>query len=68
MKAVIDCEINAEGELVSVNVVGTDNDKLYSALCRDAVQRAGPFGPFPFEVPDIYRGKNLEIRWTFSFL
>ncbi|MBL7647184.1 MAG: TonB C-terminal domain-containing protein [Candidatus Hydrogenedentes bacterium] len=68
VKAVIDCAINAEGELVSVNVVGTDNDKLYSALCRDAVQRAGPFGPFPFEVPDIYRGKNLEIRWTFSFL
>lgn len=68
VKAVIDCAINAEGELVSVTVVGTDNDKLYSALCRDAVQRAGPFGPFPFEVPDIYRGKNLEIRWTFSFL
>ncbi len=68
VKAVIDCAINAQGELVSVNVVGTDNDKLYSALCRDAVQRAGPFGPFPFEVPDIYQGKNLEIRWTFSFL
>ncbi len=68
VKAVIDCAINAQGELVSVNVVGTDNDKLYSALCRDAVQRAGPFGAFPFEVPDIYQGKNLEIRWTFSFL
>lgn len=68
VKAVIDCAINAQGELVSVNVVGTDQDKLYSALCRDAVQRAGPFGAFPFQVPDIYRGKNLEIRWTFSFL
>ena len=68
VKTVIDCAINAQGELVSVTVVGTDNDKLYSALCRDAVQRAGPFGAFPFEVPDIYRGKNLEIRWTFSFL
>lgn len=68
VKAVIDCAINAKGELVSVTVVGTDNDKLYSALCRDAVQRAGPFGPFTFEVPDIYKGKNLEIRWTFNFL
>jgi outer membrane biosynthesis protein TonB len=68
VQTVIDCAINAQGELVSVNVVGTDNDKLYSALCRDAVQRAGPFGPFPFEVPDIYRGKDLEIRWTFSFM
>ncbi len=68
VKAVIDCAINAQGELVTVNVVGADSDKIYSALCRDAVQRAGPFGPFPFEVPDIYQGKNLEIRWTFSFL
>jgi len=68
VETVIDCSINAQGELVSVTVVGTDKDKLYSALCRDAVQRAGPFGPFPFEVPDIYRGKDLEIRWTFSFM
>lgn len=68
VKAVIDCAISPSGELVSVSVVGTQNDRLYSALCQDAVQRAGPFGPFPFEVPDIYREKNLEIRWTFSFL
>lgn len=68
VKAIIDCAIDPKGNLVSVSVVGTENDKLYSALCRDAVQRAGPFGAFPFEVPDIYQGKNLEIRWTFSFL
>lgn len=68
VKAVIDCAINPQGELVSVTVAGTENDRLYSALCRDAVLRAGPFGPFTFEVPDIYREKNLEIRWTFNFL
>ncbi len=68
VKAVIDCAISPEGNLVSVTVVGTDNDQLYSSLCQDAVKRAGPFGAFPFQVPDIYRDKNLEIRWTFSFL
>ncbi len=68
VKAVIDCAISPSGQLVSVTVVGTHNDHIYSLLCKDAVQRAGPFGPFPFVVPDIYRGKNLEIRWTFSFL
>jgi len=68
VKAVIDCAINPMGELVSVTVASPDGDRIYGALCRDAVQRAGPFGPFPFEVPDIYRGKNLEIRWTFSYL
>lgn len=67
-KAVIDCAINPQGQLVSVSIVGADGDRLYSALCKDAIQRAGPFGPFPFEVPDIYKDKNLEIRWTFNFL
>ncbi len=66
-EAVIDCAISPTGELVSVSVVEANNDRVYSALCREAVQRAGPFGPFPFEVPDIYRDKNLEIRWTFSY-
>lgn len=66
-EAVIDCAISPSGELVSVTVVDANNDRVYSALCREAVQRAGPFGPFPFEVPDIYRDKNLEIRWTFSY-
>lgn len=68
VRAVIDCAINPQGELVSVTVVEPDRDRLYSALCRDAVQRAGPFGPFTFEVPEIYRNQNLEIRWTFNFL
>ena len=67
-KAVIDCAINPQGELVSVSVAGPDGNRIYSALCREAVQRAGPFGAFPFEVPDIYKDKNLEIRWTFNFL
>jgi outer membrane biosynthesis protein TonB len=67
-KAVIDCAISPDGKLVSVTVVGADGDRLYGALCKDAIQRAGPFGPFPFEVPAIYRDKNLEIRWTFNFL
>jgi len=66
-EAVIDCAISPSGELISVSVVDAHNDRVYSALCREAVQRAGPFGPFPFEVPDIYRDKNLEIRWTFSY-
>lgn len=68
VKAVIDCAINARGELVSVTVVEPVDDRLYSALCRDAVMRAGPFGAFTFEVPDIYKDKNLEIRWTFNFM
>ena len=68
VKAVIDCAISPAGELISVSVVDDQNDLLYSALCKDAVRRAGPFGPFPFVVPDIYRAQNLEIRWTFSFL
>lgn len=68
VRAVIDCAINPRGELVSVTVVEPVGDRIYSALCREAVLKAGPFGAFPFAVPDIYKDKNLEIRWTFNFL
>ena len=40
----------------------------YAVLCRQAVEMAAPFGPFPFDVPEIYRNHNLEITWKFSYL
>lgn len=68
VKAIIDCAIASDGRLVSVEVVGIPEDPVYAALCRQAIELAGPFGPFPFHVPEMYLEKNLEIRWTFSFL
>ncbi len=67
-KATIDCAIAPNGVLVSVSIVGAPDDPVYAALCRRAIQKAAPFEPFPFTVPDVYRNRNLEIRWTFSFL
>lgn len=68
VKVEIDCEIDHNGHIVSVKVVGNPDDKIYAALCKQAMVMAAPFGPFPFKVPDIYRNKNLEIRWAFNFL
>lgn len=67
-QAVIDCEIAPDGRLVSAQIVEPIKDPLYASLCKQALEKSGPFGPFPFKVPDMYRNKNLEIRWTFSFL
>lgn len=64
----IDCGIASDGHLAYVNIAGDPKDRVYAALCKEAVEKAGPFGAFPFKVPDMYRNKNLEIRWTFSFL
>ncbi len=64
----IDCEIAADGTIVHVTPVGTPKDPVYAALCRNAIQKAGPFKPFPFTVPPEYANRNLEIRWTFNFL
>ncbi len=64
----IECAISPEGEVVSVVIMGTPKDRVYAALCKDAIERAGPFGAFTFDVPPIYQNQNLEIRWTFSFL
>lgn len=64
----IDCEIGADGRIVSLKVNGTPDDRVYAALCKEAIEKAGPFGPFPFAVPEVYRNRNLEIRWSFNFL
>lgn len=66
--AEIDCEIGPDGRIVSLKITGTPDDRIYAALCKEAIEKAGPFGAFPFQVPEMYRNKNLEIRWSFNFL
>lgn len=67
-KAVLDCAINPQGELVHVEIVDPGDSVNYAPLCKEAIAKAAPFPAFPFYVPEIYKSKNLEIRWTFSFL
>lgn len=67
-EAEIYCEIAPDGRLVAATINGQPMDRIFAAICRRAIQEAGPFGPFTFEVPDIYRNKNLEIRWSFRFM
>ena len=67
-EVVIDCEINSEGQIVKIEVVNEPNDLLYVGICKQALQKSSPFLPFPFQVPDIYQNKNLQIRWTFNFM
>lgn len=66
-EAVLDCAISPDGTLSGVEIVKAGESPTYAVLCKKAVEEAAPFGPFPFEVPEIYRTKNIEIRWTFSF-
>jgi hypothetical protein len=66
--AVIDCSIGPDGRLVRVEIVEAGDSATYAALCKRAIQDAGPFKPFPFRVPAIYSEETLDIRWTFSFL
>jgi len=67
-KAVLDCAITPEGKIAYVKIVDAGSSNTYAPLCKEAVEKSGPFPPFPFDVPDVYRSQNLEIRWTFSFL
>lgn len=67
-KAVLDCAIAPDGRIVEVTIFESGGSGTYAEMCRQAVLAAGPFPPFPFEVPPGYRTKNIEIRWTFSYL
>lgn len=66
VRAVLKCTISPDGEVLKVDIVEKGNSLVYAALCKQAIERAGPFGSFPFDVPPIYRTQNLEIEWTFS--
>jgi len=67
-RAVVECAIAADGRLIHATILEPGESATYAPLCREAIERAGPFPPFPFEVPHMYRDKNLVIRWTFDFL
>jgi hypothetical protein len=67
-KAVIDCAIGPDGKLVNVEIIDPGDSATYAGLCKEAIENAVPFPPFPFQVPDVFRTQNLEIRWTFTFL
>lgn len=66
--AELECAIKPSGEIAYVRVMDSGNSLSHAALCKEAIEKAGPFPPFPFEVPELYRKENLEIRWRFSFM
>lgn len=66
--AEIEIAISADGSLRVCTVINNNDDPIFAALCKEAIRRAAPFTPFNFDIPDIYRNKNLEIYWTFNFL
>lgn len=67
-QAVLDCTITPDGSLDKVSIIEPGNSATFAGLCKQAIEQAGPFGPFPFKVPEVYQNQNIEIRWTFSFL
>ncbi len=67
-EALIACSIRPDGTLEYARVVDAGSSLTYAVLCRQAIEQAAPFAPFPFTVPEIYRKDNLEITWKFSYL
>lgn len=64
----IECSIRPDGTLEYARVRDPGSSLSFAIVCRDAIEKAAPFGPFPFDVPAIYREQNLEIVWRFSYL
>lgn len=66
--SVLECSIRPNGEIEYVKIIEPGPSMNYAALCREALLDSGPFDPFPFDVPSIYREQNLVITWRLSFL
>jgi len=65
--AVIKFGISPTGRLVFAKVIEQGSSITYAAMCKGAIEDAGPFPPFPFEVPDEYRTQNLEVQIKFNY-
>ncbi|HNR32046.1 MAG TPA: hypothetical protein PKI11_14235 [Candidatus Hydrogenedentes bacterium] len=65
--AEVELAIAPDGRIVSAVVVGEPTSRIYAALCRESILRAGSFKPFPFRVPPEYRDENLVIHCTFQW-
>ncbi|HOS01687.1 MAG TPA: TonB C-terminal domain-containing protein [Candidatus Hydrogenedentes bacterium] len=66
-EAVLDCVIAPNGQILRIEIIEPGGSVSFAPLCKQAIQQAGPFSAFPFATPDMYRDKNLQIRWTFTF-
>lgn len=66
--AIIECSIRPDGTLEYAKIVEPGSSLTYAVMCRQAIENAAPFGPFPFDVPEIYRTENLRITWKFSYM
>lgn len=67
-EAVVRLAIAPDGAIAGLEFAEAPRDRIYAALCQEAIRRAGPFKPFPFRIPREYRDEHLVIRWTFRFL
>lgn len=66
-KAMIALAIAPDGHIAKAEVMGAPDDRIFAALCRDAVQKSGPFPPFLFQIPPEYRDQNLVIHCRFQW-
>jgi outer membrane biosynthesis protein TonB len=66
-EAVIKFGITPSGRLEFAKVVDQGTSITFAAMCKGAIESAGPYPPFPFDVPVEYRTQNLEIQIHFNY-
>lgn len=66
--ATVECIIRPSGIIESVTIIDSGTSMPFAILCRESILSAGPFPKLGFEVPELYRSQNLEIRWKFSYM
>lgn len=67
-EAIIQCSIRPDGMIESVEIVDPGTSMAFAILCRESIRDAAPFPELGFEVPEVYRSRNIDIRWRFSYM
>ncbi|MFP6583927.1 MAG: hypothetical protein VCD00_15415 [Candidatus Hydrogenedentota bacterium] len=68
VEAIILCSIRPDGMIESVEIIDPGTSMTFAILCRESIRDAAPFPELGFEVPEIYRSRNVDIRWRFSYM
>lgn len=67
-EAVIKFSISPKGEVVYATILDRGVSITYAAMCKGAIEKAGPFPAFPFDLPAEYRSRNLELEIRFRYM
>ncbi len=67
-KVTVYFHLNPDGSVTEMKINETTVGDLFAYLCRDAIEQAAPFGPWPSDMRRLVGANFREIAFTFYYI